>query len=162
VVDGVLLRGHLGRAGHLGHISLDPAGAPDIVNTPGSLEDAIGDATVLERSDGRYASTRDLVAAASRGDPHARAVWTQSVQALGAGIASLINVLDPEVVVIGGGIAKAGPRLFRPLAMFLKQFEWRPGGHHARIVPALLGERAGAFGAAWNAMNSDAKPEVRS
>jgi glucokinase len=56
------------------------------------------------------------------------------------------------VVVIGGGIARAGKNLFQPLAAHLKKFEWRPGGHRVRIVAAQLGDRAGAFGAAWQAM----------
>ena len=153
LVDGRLLRGHLGRAGHLGHISLDPAGAPDIARTPGSLEDAIGDCTVKARSGGRFESTAKLVAASNAGDTDAQTVWWKSVQALAAGIASLINVLDPEVVVIGGGIAQAGDALFRPLKKYLNDFEWRPGGKKVRIVPAKLGDRAGAFGAAWNAIH---------
>src|SRR5262245_35240505 len=50
MVDGHVLHGHLGRAGHLGHTSLDANGSKDIVNTPGSLEDAIGDHTLPKRS----------------------------------------------------------------------------------------------------------------
>ena len=153
LVDGRLLRGHLGRAGHLGHISLDPAGAPDVARTPGSLENAIGDCTVKARSGGRFVSTEKLVRARNAGDRDAQKVWQKSVQALAAGIASLINVLDPEVVVIGGGIAQAGGALFRPLKKYLNDFEWRPGGKKARILPAKLGDRAGAFGAAWNAIH---------
>jgi len=153
IVDGRLLRGHIGRAGHLGHISLDPAGSPDVARTPGSLEDAIGGASLKRRSQGRFVSTQALVAASHGADREALSIWLQSVQALAAGIASLINVLDPEVVVIGGGIAKAGPDLFRPLRQFLARFEWRPGGACARLVPARLGERAGAHGAAWNAIH---------
>jgi glucokinase len=152
LVDGRLLRGRIGRAGHLGHVSLDPSGAPDVANTPGSLENAIGDCTVAARSGGRFDSTKALVAAAKRGDVAAKAVWNESVTALAAGVASLVNVLDPEVVVIGGGIARAGGMLFRPLARRMAQFEWRPGGTRARIVPAKLADRAGAFGAAWNAL----------
>ncbi len=158
LVDGRLLRGQIGRAGHLGHISLDPAGTPDIARTPGSLEDAMGDCTVSARSSGRFSSTKKLVAASKAGDTFARTVWLKSVQALAAGIASIINVLDPEVVVIGGGIAQAGESLFRPLKEYLNDFEWRPGGHKARVVPAKLGDRAGAFGAAWNAILSPTQP----
>lgn len=152
-VDGRLLRGNLGRAGHLGHISLNPDGAPDIVKTPGSLEDAIGECSIRARSKGRFATTKELVTASNRGDADARNIWLTSVRALAAAIASLINVLDPAVVVIGGGIAKARASLFRPLTQYLDEFEWRPGGARVRIVPARLGESAGAFGAAWNAMH---------
>jgi glucokinase len=153
LVDGHMLRGHIGRAGHLGHVSLDPAGTPDVARTPGSLELAIGECTIAARTEGRFDSTQALVAASNRNEPFARDVWLKSVEALAAAIASFINVLDPEVVVIGGGISKAGPALFRPLNQYLARFEWRPGGARARIVRAKLGDRAGAFGAAWNAMH---------
>jgi glucokinase len=153
MVDGRLLRGHLGRAGHFGHISLDPGGTPDIVRTPGSLEDAIGNCTVKARSSGRFSSTRALVAAANAGDADARCIWLRSVRALAAGIVSLVNVLDPEVVVIGGGIAQAKTALLRPLNQFLNDSEWRPGGKKICVAPAKLGDRAGAFGAAWNAIH---------
>jgi len=153
MVDGRLLRGHVRRAGHLGHISLNPQGPPDITGTPGSLEDAIGDCTIQTRTGGRFDSTRALVAASRRGDLKARGIWLDSVRALAAAIASLANVLDPEIVILGGGIAQAGPALFRPLRKFLDQFEWRPGSAKVRLTRAKLGERAGAFGAAWNAIN---------
>ena len=155
--DGHLLRGHLGRAGHLGHISLDPEGLPDIVNTPGSIEDAIGDHTVHRRSGGRFNSTEALVAAHVEGDDLATKVWLRSVKHLSAAIASIINAVDPEVLILGGGIARAGPALFDPLRRFLDDFEWRPNGHRVRVIPAALGERAGAIGAALNAMQLDRK-----
>ena len=153
IVDGKLLRGHARRAGHLGHLSLNPLGSLDITGTPGSLEDAIGDCTIKARSQGRFKSTSALVQASRLGDVDARRVWLESVRALAAAVASLVNVLDPEVVILGGGISQAGPALFRPLRTFLDQFEWRPGGVRVRLVAAKLGGRAGAFGAAWNAIN---------
>jgi glucokinase len=152
LVDGRILRGRLGRAGHLGHVSLDPSGPLDIVHTPGSLEDAVGDCTVARRTGGRFQDTASLVRAASAGDRDARDAWATSVRNLAAAIASLVNVLDPEVVVIGGGIARAGAALFVPLRREVARFEWRPGGQRVRIVPARLGGRAGAFGAARHAM----------
>jgi glucokinase len=152
IVDGRPLRGRIGRAGHFGHISLNPAGPRDITGTPGSLEDAIGDSTIQARSQGRFSSTRALVAQAQKRDIEARRIWLDSVRALAAGLTSLINALDPEVVILGGGITRAGAALFRPLQRFLDQFEWRPGGARARIVRARLADRAGAFGAAWQAI----------
>jgi glucokinase len=154
IVDGRLLRGNLGRAGHLGHICLDRAGPPDIARTPGSLESAIGNCTVSERTGGRFTSTLALAAAAAGGDKDADLIWRRSIHALACGIASLVNVLDPEIVLIGGGIAAAGAALFDPLRKELDGVEWRPHGRQVSVMPAKLDEFAGAIGAARNAMNA--------
>lgn len=149
MVDGHLLRGHMGRAGHLGHITLDPRGAPDIVKTPGSLEQAIGHATLRQRSHGRYSTMLQLADDVRNGNRAATVLWRRMIEDLAAAIASLINVLDPAMVVIGGGVSEAGDILFTPLRMQLAEFEWRPSGHGVAVVPAQLGQRAGAYGAAW-------------
>jgi glucokinase len=148
IVDGRLLRGHIGRAGHLGHLCLDLEGPPDVANTPGSLEVAIGNCTIRERTGGRFQTTHELIAAHRSGDTAATAAWLKSVKALAAAIASCVNILDPEAVILGGGIARAGDTLFEPLERFLEPIEWRPGGARVRLLPAQLGEFAGAFGAA--------------
>ena len=153
MVDGHLLCGHLGRAGHLGHITLDQRAPLDDVGTPGSLEMAIGNKTVSARSQGRYTSTEALVRDARGGDRQARELWQASVASLAVGINSLINVLDPEAVILGGGIAKAGPHLWEPLRQALEPLEWRPLGSHVPLIPAALGDLAGAYGAARHAMH---------
>ena len=148
--EGRLITGHLGRAGHFGHISLDPNGAPTITGTPGGLEDAIGNSTIAGRSQGRFTSTRDLLEAVMQGDAFAREVWLRSVRALAAGMTSLINAFDPETFILGGGIAAgAGEALLEPLHILLDEREWRPGGHRIKLVLAELGEWAGTWGAAW-------------
>lgn len=152
LADGRLLKGQIGRAGHLGHISVNSDGAPDIVGTPGSLEQMIGNYNISERSGGRFTSTRKLVEAHLNGDPEATRVWLRSIFHLGAAIASFINAFDPEIVVIGGGIAQAGPALFEPLNEYLNRFEWRPMGTGVPINVAALGDSAGAIGAAYYAM----------
>jgi glucokinase len=152
LADGRLLRGHIGRAGHVGHITLDARRPPDIVGMPGSLEDAIGECTLCARSAGRFATTEELVAAYRAGDGDAAEVWLRSVHRLACGIASLINVLDPGIVVLGGGITRAGPDLFEPLAGFLERLEWRPLGTGIPVVPATLEDFAGAVGAARQAI----------
>ena len=148
LVDGRLIKGQIGRAGHLGHTSINSDGAPDIVNTPGSLEQMIGNYNLSERSGGRFTSTRKLVEAHLAGDGEATTIWLRSIHHLAAAIASFINAFDPEVVIIGGGIAQAGAALFEPLREYLDRFEWRPMGHQVPVIAAALGEKAGAIGAA--------------
>jgi len=155
MVDGRLLRGHIGRAGHLGHTSLDPNGAPDCTGTPGALEVAIGNYTIESRSGGRFKATHDLITAHHAGDRDATNIWLTSVKALAAAICSFVNILDPEAAIIGGGIARAGDALFKPLREFLDTMEWQPGGHTVKLLPAQLGEFAGAFGAAYNALTNE-------
>jgi glucokinase len=152
LVDGRLIKGQIGRAGHLGHVSVNSDGTPDIVNTPGSLEQMIGNYNVAERSGGRFNSTRKLVEAHLAGDKDASAIWLRSVFHLAAAVASFINAFDPEIVIIGGGIAQAGTALFDPLRKELDRFEWRPMGHQVQVIPAALGEKAGAIGAAYHAI----------
>lgn len=150
--DGRLLRGAIGRAGHLGHMSLDMEGDRSIVGMPGAIEVMIGDCTVGQRTDGKFKSTAELIAAHVAGDDFASRVWLRSVRALATAIGSYINLFDPEIIVIGGGIAKAGEALFAPLRTELDRIEWRPGGHAVPLVPAELGEWAGAIGAARHAL----------
>ncbi|MBI2947379.1 MAG: ROK family protein, partial [Verrucomicrobia bacterium] len=112
MVDGRLLRGYTGKAGHLGHSTLDMDGPPDICKMPGSLEVMLGNCTIRERSGGRFATTHDLITAHLRGVQEATQVWLRSVKALACAIGSFTNILDPEIAVIGGGIARAGEALF--------------------------------------------------
>jgi glucokinase len=154
MVDGRLLLGNIGRAGHLGHVCLNPIGPRDVTNMAGSLEALIGNCTIEQRTHGRFKTTHDLIAAHKSGDAGASAIWMKSLRDLGCAVASFINVLDPEIVIIGGGISAAGDALFLPLEDFVRDVEWQPGGHKVPIAPAKLGELAGAFGAAKRAWES--------
>ncbi|MGK0188631.1 MAG: glucokinase [Verrucomicrobiales bacterium] len=151
VCDGKLLRGRFGRAGHLGHTTVNFDGAPDICGTPGSIEDAIGESTVQARSDGHYPTTKELVEAYAAGDALAADIWQKSLRALAASIVSIINAVDPEAVVIGGGITAADEHLFLPLQALIDQREWRPADARTRICKATLGTWAGTYGAAFRA-----------
>ncbi len=161
MVDGHLLRGAIGRAGHLGHITVDWNGPRDDFNTAGSLEHFMGNKFIRERSKGRFASTHELVAAAVEGDAAAKEIWDRSVRALGCSIGSLINVLDSDAVIIGGGIARAGEALFTPLERYVRHYEWQAGGHQAKILRAELGDHAGAYGSAANALGFNAAKPSR-
>ncbi len=148
ILNGELYQGIIGRAGHFGHITLDASG----VNTPtgmvGSLEAAIGDQYLVQRTRGHYHSTAYLVRDYLRGEPKASFWWLNSVHQLAIGICSLINAFSPEVVVIGGGISESGEALFKPLQDFISLYEWRPGGFQTEIFQARMGNYSGAIGAA--------------
>ena len=148
VIDGRLFEGRNRRAGHLGHVSLDVRGAPSVFPTPGSLEWHVGDAYAGARTGGRYASNEAIVAALTRGEAPATSAWRSMMRALAVGIASIVNVLDCERVILGGGLVAAGTLLFDPLAHELAEVEWRPGGIAVEVVPAALGRFSGSVGAA--------------
>jgi glucokinase len=150
--DGHLLRGHIGRAGHLGHLTVHLDVERDIVNSPGSIELFIGDATIEARTGGRFSSTRDLVDAAVKGDTQAQQVWDRSIKALAAALTSIVNAVDPATVILGGGMIAAGDALLAPLAKYMDQFEWRPTGRGVEVVLATLGDHAGAYGCAYEAL----------
>ena len=157
---GRIVRGHLGRAGHFAHTCLDPQGAPSIAGMPGALECAIGNFNIRERTAGRFDSTHALIAAFRAGEEFAREVWLRSIRALACAIASFVNILDPEAVILGGGIAQAGDALFTPLREELAKVEWRPCGQAVKVLPAALGEWAGAIGAARLAMPETSSVEL--
>lgn len=151
-INGELHSGFTGRAGHFGHTCLNPDGPQDIKNTPGSIELMIGECTIKERTNGRFNCTKDLVDAYLHGDKEASEIWLRSVYCLACALATFINIIDPEVILLGGGISQAGDALMEPLNQFMDKVEWRPQGHRVPIKFATLGNRAGALGAARYAM----------
>ena len=151
MIDGKPYQGAFHKAGHMGHMVIDHEGDCDVTGMPGSLEECIGNCTIEKRSNGRFASTRELLDAYRRGDEQAQAVWLKSIRQLALGLASVTNILSPEMIVLGGGITEAGKDLFEPLHQFMEQFEWRAGGK-VEIVKATYGDLAGAIGAACFAM----------
>lgn len=153
LIDGKPYQGAFSKAGHIGHMVIDHLGDNDVTGMPGSLEECIGNCTIAKRSAGKFNSTRDLLDAASAGDTDATEIWLKSVRKLAIGLASITNILSPEVIVLGGGITEAGDALFQPLATFMDQYEWRAGGNATRIVKAKYGDLAGAIGAASFALS---------
>ena len=148
-------QGYLQRAGHLGHISIDSNfETQDITGISGSLEDAVGEATLAKRSLGKFNSSKELVDAYLAGDTWATFVWLTMIRKLALGIVSFCNTISPDLVVLAGGITKANEHLLGPLSTFLDLYEWRPGGQATPIKLADYEEYAGALGAALFAKSS--------
>lgn len=169
VLDGRLLRGAFGGAGEFGHVRIVPGGLPCGCGNRGCWEQyTSGSALVrearalaaaeparatalLELSGGSAAAIdgRMISRAAVDGDPTARSLLAEMGRWLGEGIADIANVLDPAVVVIGGGVSEAGDLLLGP-ARAAYEAQLVAGAHrpHLAITAAELGNDAGLIGAA--------------
>ncbi|MDB4583644.1 ROK family protein [Draconibacterium sp.] len=148
LINGKPYQGSFNKAGHLGHMVIDSDKEQDIIGMPGSLEDAIGDCTIAKRTEGKYLFTHELLKAHRKGDRFASEIWQTSLNKLAIGLASLTNILSPEMIILGGGITQAGNDLFEPLEKLMENYEWRTGGNKAEIVKAQYGDLAGAVGVA--------------
>ena len=135
MVDGHLLKGYLGRAGHLGHLSLDVDGP----QTSAARREAwSGPSAMPSLSDRRDVSFHAGTDSSLRGRHAGSSDLAASIHCLAAD-SSMINLLDPEAIILGGGTA-AGSSLFQPLQEKLNTMEWQVGSHRVRILPAQLGE----------------------
>jgi glucokinase len=141
-------QGSFQKAGHIGHIVVDSNGEPDVTGMPGSLEDCIGNCTIEKRTAGKFSSTHELLQAYRLGDAFAKEIWLTSVRKLAVALASVSNLISPDTIIVGGGIAEANEDLFTPLNHWFDAFEWQPGGIRPTIVKAQHGDLAGAIGAA--------------
>jgi len=155
LINGKPYQGAFNKAGHIGHMVINDEGDCDVAGMPGSLEDCIGNITIEKRSGGKFTSTHQLLEAYRSEDAFAKEVWLKSVKKLAIGLASVTNILSPEIIVLGGGITECGKDLFEPLSRFMSNYEWRPGGNGVDIVKAEFGDMAGAIGAAWFALEQD-------
>ena len=153
ILDGRPYRGSIGAGAELGHLVLDYGGVPcgDGCTGLGHFEALVSGAAadeVARRRFGAGADARSLVAAAREGDEGARDDLAEFGRRLGAGIGSLVNVFNPEVVVLGGGFSEAQDLLLAPARETLAREGLRPARDLVRIEWAELGPEAGMIGAA--------------
>ena len=171
VLDGHIYHGEHGFAGELGHLIVDPEGDRCACGNRGCLE-AMASGSTLGRL-GREAAAADpagrlatlagqagepvtgevVFAAASEGDKTALALFERVGHWLGVGIASLVTIFDPDLVVVGGGVAATGELLLAPArASFERYVHARDHRDLPPVVPARLGPDAGLVGAATLAL----------
>jgi glucokinase len=152
VTGGRVLRGAHGFAGEPGHTVVDPDGPPCPCGRRGCWEQYASGTALSRLAGGR--SSEEVVAAALVGEPAAVDAVGRFAWWFALGVANLVAVLDPEVVVVGGGLVEAGEVLFEPLRRAYGELvmagDVRP---LVRIVPAALGERANAVGAGLLALD---------
>lgn len=152
VIDGSLYRGSRGNGGELGHVTVDWHGRLCRgCGRRGCLEAYVSGTSIAERAReaGLDFATADAVAAAARaGDPGAQAIWDETVEALACGITSIVNLFEPELVVIGGGVTRSGEQLIGPVRTMVRAGAMRPAGDAADVVASAFGDQVGVVGAA--------------
>lgn len=165
VIDGRLYRGAYSMAGEVGHMSINQYGR----RTPegrGGLETYVGNKRIVAAAaralqGGRRSLIRRLVhgdltqitpkilaLAARRGDPLAREIFDTMADCLATAFASVTYLLQPEVIIVGGGVAQSGRILFNPLRCHLKERLHPFFAERIRVIPAVLGADAGLIGCA--------------
>ena len=163
VIDGKIHRGHSGIAAEIGHTTIEPDGAPCECGGRGCLETIAsakgiirmarefisqGEESILAREGSPPFSSKDVFEAALAGDRLSLRVMDQVGRALGIGVANIINVLNPELVILGGGVS-AARELFGPaMSEEIKRRAFSDHGKKTPVVPPRLGENSGILGAA--------------
>ncbi len=166
ILNGRVYHGASDVAGEVGHTTIDTAGRRCACGNYGCLEAYASGPNIALRARealeaGEPSLLADLVAgdlsqitaatvyeASDRGDALAREVVRDTARFLGAGVANLLNVYNPDVVVLAGGVMRAGEALFEPLRAEVRRRAFRPAVDAARIVPGALEGTAGIVGAA--------------
>jgi glucokinase len=165
IIDGKLYHGASDVAGEFGHTTIDSTGRRCKCGNYGCLEAYASGPAIADRArealwDGANSTMLQLVGgdatlitaqtvydAAEQGDEIAREVVRDTARFLGTGIANLLNGLNPDVVVVAGGVTQAGEALFEPLRNEVKKRAFKPAVQACRIVPGALPGTAGVVGA---------------
>jgi glucokinase len=174
VLDGKLYHGASDVAGEIGHTTIDTDGRRCKCGNYGCLEayasgpnialraveaveaGAESSLSALVNGDLRQITAQTVYEAAQGGDELALEVVNDTAKFLGAGIANLLNVFNPEVVVVCGGVTLAGDHLFIPLRREVARRAFKPAVQACRIVPGELSGTAGVYGAARVFLNQTA------
>ena len=151
ILDRRIYRGPFYLGGEVGHMPLGVNGPACECGGRACLEQYVGNKAIMNRvkkAYGKEIPLEEVSSRASAGHPKARKIWDETARYLAQGVACMVNVLNPEVVVIGGGVSHAGRVLFGPLRIYARRHAMRHLKSRLKIVPASLGNDAGFLGAA--------------
>jgi glucokinase len=166
ISGGRLVRGHAELAGCLGWMAVCDHYRSEY-KAVGCLEHHAagpGIARAGRQAYGREIEPRELARRARRGDPKAKEIISQAGRDLGRGLANLVSILNPEIIVIGGGVAALGNLLLAPARDAMKAWAQPLAAKQVRITRSRLGGRAGLLGAAklaFDAVASGKRQEMR-
>jgi predicted NBD/HSP70 family sugar kinase len=150
ILNGRLYRGSAGLAGELGHVLVDPDGIVCRCGNRGCLETVAATGALvdlLRRSHGEDLTVEAMLESARAGDLGCRRVIHDAGRALGQVVATLLNVLNPELLVVGGDLAGAGDLLLDGVRESVGRAALPEAARRAEVVAGVLGERAQVLGA---------------
>lgn len=151
ILGGKLYRGQDNAGGEMGHIPINESGPRCNCGGVACLESYIGNSKILSQareSFGRNITLEELSALARKHKKEALAVWHKAGSRLGKALAGIINLLNLDAVVIGGGVANAGPILLDTVRKTVKKQSMKVQGGRVKILKARLGNDSGLIGAA--------------
>ena len=173
IIDGKLFTGSAGYAGEVGHMTVDAHGPYGASTTPGAWESLCSGtalariateritagerssmSTALHDTNQEGLTARDVFAACRSGDALARSIVDGAIVYLGAGLTSLVNLLNPAKIIIGGGLSNEWDAYIAPAVALMRDQSFAGIGKLTPVVPPALGAEAGALGAV--ALASDA------
>ncbi|HEY3185734.1 MAG TPA: ROK family protein [Gaiellaceae bacterium] len=164
VIDDRLYRGAMGNGGELGHVTVDWHGRRcKGCGRLGCLEAYVSGTSIAERAGEaglELATAEDVARAARAGEPGARAVWEETVEALACGLTSIVNLFEPELVAVGGGVSRSGEQLLGPVRESVRASSMAPAAKGLDIVASAFGEQVGVVGAAAIVYDRDALKEA--
>jgi len=171
IINGKLYVGSFETAGELGHVIIRKEGKPCLCGSTGCVEGYVGanfivDRVVKDIKSGKKTKIVKLVngdlskispiiieKAARQNDKYAKALWNEVGAEIGTALISIVNTLSPEMVVIGGGVSKAGDVLFNPIKKQFNKIGFDFLKKRVKIVPGKLSDEAGVLGSSslvWN------------
>jgi len=151
IIDRKLYRGRNNVTGEIGHIPLNEDGPECGCGGKACLEAYVGNSRVLYKARqifGNKITLERLSELARRGNRPAKSIWKDVGEKIGLAVAGIVNLLNPDCVVIGGGMAEAGSVLFKSIIRTAKLRAMPVQSANVKIVKAKLGSEAGLFGAA--------------
>ena len=169
-MDGQIYRGATGSAGEIGHMTIDENGPLCICGNRGCLEAMAGGKAIAAKAREAIANNKrtelaglspvegitvmEIARAAARGDLVAQEILADAGDQLGVAIASLVNLFNPDIVVVGGGVAQTGDLFLEPIRKAVQKRSLPAAAYAVRITTSLLGKRSSSMGAVVQALSA--------
>ena len=175
ILNGRIYHGASGSAGEIGHMTLNPQGQRCGCGNYGCLETYIGSAYIVKKAireirkgemslikkiaggNLKSVTPQTIQVAALKGDELARRIWKEAGEYLGIALSGVINLLNPEVMVFGGGVAKAGELIFKPMKAEVRRRTFKTPFEKVKFTCTRFGEDLGVIGAALLILQGNVK-----